>query len=122
MKRLLTTLLLIVLVPAAYAAKVPDLSENVAQKILEQGGSVNPRVLAIVYKSTSPRLQLDAGEEIATVLYTQIDAQTNQSRAISTTFLYSHITNEWMILVPTNDDSGYFMITENSSEVVQSAP
>jgi hypothetical protein len=118
----LVAILLIFSACAAYAAKVPDLSEKVAQAILEQGGSANPKVLAIVYKSTSPRLQLEAGEEIATVLYTQIDAQTNQSKATSTTFLYSHINKEWMILIPTNDDTGYFRVTEDGAEVVQSTP
>ena len=121
MKRI-AFIMLALAVSAAHAAKVPDLSEKVAQAILEQGGSVNPRVLAIVYKSTSPRLQLEAGEEIATVLYTQVDAQTNQSKATSTTFLYSHIDKRWMILIPTNDDSGYFRVTEDGAEVVQSTP
>ena len=118
----LVAILLMFSACAAYAAKVPDLSEKVARAILEQGGSANPKVLAIVYKSTSPRLQLEAGEEIATVLYTQIDAQTNQSKATSTTFLYSHIDKEWMILIPTNDDTGYFRVTEDGAGVVQSTP
>lgn len=121
MKKLIA-ILLILCAGAAWAAKVPDLSEKVAAAILVQGGAVNPKVLAIVYKSSSPRLQLEAGEEIATVLYTQVDAQTNQSKATSTTFLYSHIDNEWMILIPTADDTGYFKVTEDSAEVVQSTP
>ena len=104
----------------AHAAKVPDLSENDARRLLEQGGANNPNILAVIYNSNAPRLNLDSGNEIVTVIYTQYNEEAGTSTASSSTMVYSHYDKQWIILIPTNDNSGYFRVTEDGAEVVQS--
>ena len=119
MKKLILVVFISVL-GVAHAANVPDLSENDARDILAQAGVSDPIILAVIYNSSAPQLNLSSGNEIVTVIYTQFNNDAGSSTASSTTMLYSHYDKQWMILLRTNDGAGYRRVTEDGDEVIQS--